>query len=95
MTYLVQSQMVGDNHLISRSAACAATLGVSGPLQWAARHIWELVAAPGWVDAYIASGGMPEGDPAAATFTAGADPGVITDEMILAAVQSLLASSPA
>lgn len=95
MNYLVQSQIVGDHHLISRAAACAATLGVSGPLQWAARHSWELVASPGWVDAYIASGKLPEGDPAAASFTAGADPAIITDEMILAAVQSLLASNPA
>lgn len=94
MKYFVQSQMVHDNHLISRSAACAATLGVSGPLQWASTHIWELVATPGWVEAYMDAGGVPDGDPAGFTLTLGANPEVVTDDMILAAVQKLLGIVP-
>lgn len=90
MSYLTQTYMANDHHLISRSAACAATLGVRAPLQWAARHSWELAATPGWADAYSAAGGDPEGDPAAHVPRLGSDPTVITDEMIRKAVEGFI-----
>ena len=51
---------------------------------WAATHVWAVAAAPGFADAYSSAlaGGVP---------TPGRDPAVITDAMLLGAVQALAA----
>lgn len=91
MTYQAQAQLTKDHHLIDRIAACAATQGVREAGTWAARNMWPLSASEGWAAAYAAATqGDPPVDPADWSPRAGADPGVITDEMILKAVQKLL-----
>lgn len=87
MSYNTQAALAVDDALRNRVAACAATQGVPGPLQWADAHLWRLSGEPGWDDAYsyaIAAGNARPGY----------DEGVITDAMILAAVQAILASAP-
>ena len=84
MTYRIQAAMAQDRSLHARIAACAAREGITDPhpLAWASDHQWRLAAEPGWDDAYayaIASG-VP--DP-------GGSEGVVTDGMILSAVQAI------
>lgn len=95
MTRAILEVMVQDYHLIERAALVAKSLGVNGALQWAARSISDLAATPIWIEVYAAAGGEPEGDPAAHAPVVGADPDVITDALILEAVEALLAESPA
>ena len=85
MTYRTQAAMAQDPALHARIAACAAREGITDPhpLAWASDHQWRLAAEPGWDEAYayaIASG-VP--DP-------GGSEGVVTDGMILSAVQALI-----
>lgn len=78
----MQYKLTEERTLLARVGACAASLQVPEPLGWAYQHAWQLAAQPGWVDAYASAvtGGIP--DP-------GADEAVITDGMILAAVQQI------
>lgn len=83
MSYTTQAQLARDSDLIIRAAACAATQNIPDPETWAWRHQWQFSAQPGWDAAYayaIASG----------TDFPGKQDSVITDSMILAAVQSIM-----
>jgi hypothetical protein len=86
VSYSTLAAAARDNQLADRIAACAATQGEPEPEQWARLHMWALAASPGWDDAY--SYAVTAGNPAP-----GNDSGVITDGMILAAVQPLLSSA--
>ena len=69
-----------------RVAACAAQQDAPGdPTAWTWDHRLDWASAPGWGAAWASAlaGGIP--DP-------GADPAVITDEMILAQIQAMVAS---
>lgn len=80
MSFHTQATLAEDYHILRRIASCAASEGVKDPMTWAAAHAWEFSAQPGWDTAYeaaIATGNMSPGS----TNT------VITDHMILAAVQ--------
>lgn len=92
MSYLAQSKLTEDSFLVARVAACAARAGVPGDARvWAASHIWQLSAVPGWAAAYAeALDEDPPTDPAAWAGVPGARGEVITDEMILEAVSALL-----
>ncbi|KKI16366.1 MULTISPECIES: hypothetical protein [unclassified Leucobacter] len=82
MTYRTQAILAQDFDLQQRVQACAATQGVGAVPDWAAEHMWSLSASPGWDDAYasaLEAGVEAPGDSEA----------VITDAMILAAVQLL------
>lgn len=82
MAYSDIAALSADNDFILRIAACAATEGIDDPYQWAMDHRWQMAAIPGFGEAYtyaIATGIMRPGN----------DPGVITDGMILSAVQSI------
>ncbi|QIK62333.1 hypothetical protein G7068_03260 [Leucobacter viscericola] len=55
------------------------------------QNMWALGARPGWGDAYTeALAKEAPGDPAAYVATAGADPDVITDQMITEGVAAVL-----
>lgn len=96
MSYLAQAKAIEDYYLISRIKACAASQGVTNAHVWTMNHIWQLAAQPGWGDAYArVLDGEDTTDPAAWAGSAGADPDVITDAMILAGVQAILANETA
>jgi len=87
MAYSDQAQLSNDNDFVMRLAACAAVEldfapGGDQPTGWAANNVWLIAASPGFADAYATAvlNGVPR---------PGNDPGVITDAMILAAVQAL------
>ena len=86
MGYWDIAQMSADVDLTSRVAACAAQEGVPDPRQWAADNVLLLAAEPGWADAWASAVAAGNEQP-------GRDPAVITDGMILAAVQA--AAAPA
>jgi hypothetical protein len=67
----------------SRISACASTQSVSDPENWAIKYRWELSAQPGWDAAYAAAIENNLPDP-------GSRSDVITDGMILSAVQVLI-----
>lgn len=91
MAYLDVWNMTRSGTLAGRMTAAAAeeqtagaTLDPADPDAWTAQHVWALVAAPGWGDAWASAIASGHDDP-------GSDPGVITDPMILSQVQAVLA----
>lgn len=76
-----------DADLRSRLTACAAVEGKGGdfPEWWVQSNIWTLSITPGWGDAYGYAVSVGKERP-------GYDESVITDAMILAAVQPLSSS---
>ena len=84
MPYSAQAQLSSDADFIARVAACAAVEipKTHQPMQWARDHIWWIAAAPGFADAYEYAINSDNPNP-------GKDPAVITDAMILGAVQAL------
>lgn len=90
MTYSAIALAAQDEHLRRRIAACIAQEDPTDerhPIAHADAVIWQACGSPGWGDAYayaIATNVEDSGD----------DPAVITDGMILAAVQPLLGAEP-
>lgn len=82
MSYWDQADLADDSDLRRRVTACAATEGVPDPDGWVYQNRWALSAQPGWVELYASAG-------TSGTGSAGRDPSVITDEMILSSVQAL------
>ncbi len=82
MSYLTQADLADDGMIRRRVTACAALEGIGNPDAWAYERRWQLSAQPGWSAAYEHAVTSGREDP-------GADPAVITDAMILAAVQAL------
>lgn len=87
MSYLIQSKLVADASIKDRVIACAAVEGVVNPEAWAHEQRWSLSAQPGWVAAYASAIAGGDTEP-------GANEGVITDGMILSAVQALSLPDP-
>ncbi len=85
MSYKSQAKLEADSALRLRVSACAATLGISNPAAWAMEHAWPLSAEPGWDDAYASALAADDPDP-------GGNETVITDGMILAAVEAIVAA---
>ncbi len=90
MGYYEQSLLSQDGQFRDRVAACYAVETTSTdqqPTRWADSHLWAIAAAPGFADAYSSAlaGSVPN---------PGADPSVISDAQLLAAVQAELAGSP-
>ena len=88
--YLTAWTISTDEGMRARVSACYATevpTSTVRPEQWAYEQALYWATAPGWSQAweYAAAAGNP--DP-------GSDPTVITDGMILAQVQLLLAPEP-
>lgn len=87
MSYLSISQAATDPMLRARIAACCAQESTSElhATQLADSIQWRCCGEPGWGDAW-------ESAKAAGNENIGADPAVITDAMILTAVQKHLAT---
>jgi hypothetical protein len=91
-TYNAIVAIAGSSSLADRVAAAAAQEGATEPVQWAHSHIWLLASEPGWADAWLS---------ALTGYTINVNPDtgqrddVITDGMILGAVQSLMAEEAA
>lgn len=84
MSYSTIALIAASETLFPRLVACAATLGKPKPVeQWVEAHRWEIAASTGWSDAWDAA---LTGDPGP---DIGSNPEVITDAMILAAIQPL------
>jgi hypothetical protein len=88
VAYFDVYSMTQSGSLRGRLSAAASTEpdGPADPEGWANEHRWEIVSAPGWGDAWASAVAADNPDP-------GADPGVITDGMILAEVQAVLGSA--
>lgn len=86
MSYATIATIQSDFHLHRRVTACVAAEKINAPdyEAWANEHRWQLATQPGWATAWESAVEVQVENP-------GADPGVITDAMILAAVQSLAA----
>lgn len=82
MSYFTQARLAADGAIRERTIACAVSIGVDEPQGWAISHMWQLSAVPGWDEAYEAALNAKNPSP-------GEDESVITDAMILAAVQAL------
>lgn len=83
MTYRTISEIATSMTLRPRLVAAAAEEKKPRPYEaWVAEWAWDLASTPGWEEAWESAqaGGVP--DP-------GADDSVITDPMILAAVQPM------
>lgn len=83
MSYAGQAALAQDQHFRDRVAACAATQGIQQADKWAADNSWLLSAAPGFADAYSYA------QEVGVIARPGQDPGVIPDQDILAAVQTI------
>lgn len=101
MSYTTQNKIASSAAMQGRVAACAAeqqtlhpdlTIGDPDLWTWNERRYWA--AAPGWSLAweYAENTHEPPGpqDPPQPPYDPGADPAVITDDMILAEVQRML-----
>lgn len=71
-----------DEALKRRVVACAALEGQFQPASWWESYGWQVVARPDWADAYTYAVETGVDSP-------GGNPGVISDGMILAAVQAV------
>lgn len=88
MAYSDIALLAADGDFIQRTRACVATEGELDPNQWGLDHQWQMAATPGFGDAYasaIAGGVVRPGN----------DPAVISDGMILSAVQTIMNAPPA
>jgi hypothetical protein len=87
MTYGTIADMADSTSLARREYAAVAKEGIDPPEAWVFQHRWKLASSPGWDAAWdSALAGHPD-DP---DYDPGDDNGVITDGMILSAIQSLI-----
>lgn len=87
MSYRTQAILAQDNKLMTRAIACAATQGIMNPDSWVWAHQWVLSSEPGWDAAYSYALNAKNDSP-------GDDEAVISDGMILSAVQAIMAAPP-
>jgi acid phosphatase family membrane protein YuiD len=84
VSYKAQAILANNDQLLMRVAACASTQNIPGPYAWSVDHQWQLSAQPGWASAYATAVANNVTQP-------GNNEGVITDAMILSAVQAIIA----
>lgn len=86
MSYSLVALMFSHGGLRLRITACVAVEGFTTDADaWTMKHLWLIVAQPGWSEAWASAlVSDPDADP-------GADEAVITDGMILSAVQAIRA----
>lgn len=82
MSYLTQARLAADQVIMLRATACAVSEGVQDPSFWVQQRSWQLSIQPGCDAAYASA--LAGGDP-----DPGGNESVITDGMILAAVQAI------
>lgn len=89
MTYSAIALAAQDEHLRRRIAACIAQEAPDDPVHPIAHAdalIWQACASPGWGEAYAYALETDVTDP-------GAAPAVISDAMILSALQPMLSTA--
>ena len=86
MSYISQASLVDDVQLRRRIVACASISGVDDADSWAHQNRWRFATQPGWESAYETA--LRDNKP-----KPGEDQAVISDAMILAAVQALQSES--
>jgi hypothetical protein len=86
MGYWEVAKMAQDADLTARVQAAAAEEIDGDPYQWTASNMLDVAASPGWDEAW--SSALASGNE-----TPGRDPAVITDGMILSAVQAQAADA--
>lgn len=91
MSYLAVAAMVKSISLAEREFAAISKEGIDPPEGWQFDHRWKLASQPGWDAAWDSALAAHPDDP---DYDPGADEGVITDGMILSAVQGLIANDP-
>lgn len=85
MSYKTQALLTQDNSLINRIIACASLERIPDAVTWVYSNRWALSAQPGWDAAYASAlAANPSAIP-------GDNEAVITDGMILSAVQAMYA----
>ena len=83
MTYSTIATIAGDLALQQRATAAAAQEHKPKPYEdWVISNRWDLASTPGWSEAW-------ESAVASGNTNPGADEAVITDQMILSAVQPM------
>jgi hypothetical protein len=87
MTYKAVADIVESPSLLRREHAALAKEGIDPPEQWQYVHRWELASSPGWDAAWDSALAAHPDDP---DYDPGDDPGVITDGMILSAIQGII-----
>lgn len=85
MSYWDIALLSSDSDFMQRTRASVSTQGVDDPVTWSNDHAWQMAGMPSFGDkyAYAIATGVPN---------PGRDEAVISDQDILSAVQSLLAS---
>lgn len=91
MTYANIAAMQENGPLRRRLIACAVEQKTTDPETWTAVHSWDLAAQPGWATAWASGLANNTTTP---NYEPGSDETVITDQMILSAVQALHAVYP-
>jgi hypothetical protein len=87
MTYYTVAEMLDSPSLMRREYAAIAKEGIDPPENWQYSHRWKLASQPGWDAAWDSALAAHPDDP---DYDPGKDSGVITDGMILSAVQGLI-----
>lgn len=86
MSFRTQATLAEDYTLHRRIAASAAREGIPNPMEWTQARAWAFSAQPGWDAAYESAILVGNSVP-------GSTNTVITDNMILAAVQAIKKSN--
>jgi hypothetical protein len=86
MSYKTITLMHSSASLHGRLTAAAAKEEIAAPEQWVQGQMWFLAASPGWETAW--ENALKQGDNTKFNPDTGARDDVITDQMILAAVQA-------
>lgn len=83
MSYKYIADIAASGSLWRRITACAwQEKAADSPSDWATDNMWRIAVQPGWASAWASAAVAGTTDP-------GGDESVITDGMILAAVQAL------
>lgn len=91
MSYNSIAAIQQDNDLRMRLTACAAIENADqNPWGWVDMNMWKFAAQPGWGDTYAPALAAYDPENPGTTPSPGKNEEVITDNMILTAVQSLM-----
>lgn len=92
MSYAAVVQLARSSSLLDRVAAAAAKEGQDSPQSWALERAWRFAAEPGWAEAWAYAKDTQSVNVNPDT---GAREDVISDAMILAAVQARIGDETA
>lgn len=85
MTYNTNAEIAKSETLFPRLVACAAEQDKAKPYEtWVEEHIWDIAVTPGWSEAWAYAKSQGPGP------DLGSSEVVITDGMILAAIQPMV-----